>query len=109
MEYSINDLKKFSMYQLRNKVFESNVECNWTKTSGYSRGSRSSIIPGQKHEFKYFTVNLCVVDEHSLQQSQIDPESFSITDQPFVVQIQDISGEMLYTEARAKSRYTTMM
>lgn len=38
-----------------------------------------------------------------------DEEDGLCEEAPVVVQIQDVSGKMLYTEAEAKQRYTTMM
>ena len=60
-EYSINDLKSFSPESLKNKVFESIGDINASST--LTKDTRNSGLLGSKYEFKFFTINLCVIDE----------------------------------------------
>lgn len=95
-------------------MFERITDTVGSKLSS-SNKSRSSMFLGQRYDFNYFSVNLCAIDENRQTRLKLNKE-LSITEslsvlqeRPYVVQIQDVSGRMLYTEAHAKSRYASMM
>lgn len=72
----------------------------------------------QKFEFKFFQINFCKIEDsahletepnHDSEDSEEQELNVDLENASVVLQITDISGKLLYTEAKAQTRYVTMM
>ena len=117
--YSINELRKLGPKFIKDKVFESCLE-----RGGGTMSSEASLISNS--EFKFFQIQFCMIETASSYQDtdqkrphadSFENESYSealtahdrLENSPLVIQIKDISGKLLYSEAKAQTRYVTMM